>query len=273
MAAMRERTVSISRSLSRDNNGPSGTQPPNDMHEKATARPSFLRRLANRVNPTVPPGSSPASTVSGAATPSTIGAKQKSGLAQRLRTDMIRRIETAPQRVDPMGGIGGLVVGEDGIIGGKGKGREPNGQGVDEKHVVYSNGEEVHQTTSGSSGSQSRTHYDGSGSLGPESRPRRAESDSGSQHDASVAVDGASEPGFGDEDVNGTSLTPRNGPGTLSPRFYSSNLSPRTPVSPAPYTESPREFNHHAGGILRHPEQDQDIEGTTDDDQDDSHLR
>ncbi|KAF8608135.1 TrkH-domain-containing protein [Ceratobasidium sp. AG-I] len=274
MAAMRERTISISRSFSRDN-GPSGPQTSsNDTHEKTAARPSFLRRLANRVHPTVASGSSPTSTVSGVATPSTIGGKRKSGLAQRLRTDMIRRIETAPQRVDPMGGIGGLVVGEDGIIGGKGKARESNEQGGDEKHVQYSNGEGVHQTVSGSSGSQSRTHYDGNGSLVPESRSHRSDSDSGSRHDANGAADGGSEAGFGDDNehhANGTITTLRHGPDTLSPRFYPSNLSPRTPVSPAPYMESPREFGH-TGGILRHPEQDLDTEGTIDGDQDGSHL-
>ncbi|KAG8698916.1 low affinity potassium transporter, partial [Ceratobasidium sp. 423] len=125
IAAMRERTLSISRSLSRGAAEDPMHPSPTDTHGKHS-RPGFLGRLF----PAASPDRSPTSTVSGAATPSSDRAKRKSGLAQRLRPDMIRRTEAEPQRVDPMGGVGGLMVDE---IGGKGKGHEFGGQQYTEK--------------------------------------------------------------------------------------------------------------------------------------------
>ncbi|KAG8730443.1 low affinity potassium transporter, partial [Ceratobasidium sp. 414] len=145
LAAMRERTMSITRSLSRDhNNNPlNGETHP----EKLESRPVLFRRLVARLRPTASPGKSPSSTISGAATPSSSdGAKRKSGLAPRLRTDMIRRIETEPQRVDPMG----LVV-----VGGKGKEREDQAAGKGEQEKIGEAGndssEDVHRVLTRSS--------------------------------------------------------------------------------------------------------------------------
>ncbi|QRV98028.1 potassium/sodium transporter [Ceratobasidium sp. AG-Ba] len=202
IAAMRERTMSITRSFSRDNNNPNGLHDePTKDSEKLGGRPGFFRRLATRFHPTASPGKSPASTVSGAATPSsTDGSKRKNGLAQRLRTDMIRRIETEPQRVDPMG----LVV-----VHGKGKEREPN-----EQEARYESGEDVHQVATGSS----RTRCEGN------------ESPSPPEHD----MDG--EHHF----RNGPIMTPPQlGPGALSP--HSEAMNPNL-ASPPVNAESPMQL-------------------------------
>ncbi|KAG8695833.1 low affinity potassium transporter, partial [Ceratobasidium sp. 394] len=211
MAAVRERTMSITRSLSRDNNNNNLNN--DDVHpEKLEPRPGFFRRFATRLRPTASPGKSPASTVSGAATPSSSdGAKRKSGLAQRLRTDMIRRIETEPQRVDPMG----LVV-----VGGKGKEREGEtaGEGGEGEHerARYS-GEDVHPVTTGSS----RTWYDGA-----ESPPLPEEN-------------GESERAH--RFRNGTIMTPPLlGPETLSPV---SAAFTQAQLGPPQHMESPRQLS------------------------------
>ncbi|KAG9111667.1 low affinity potassium transporter, partial [Ceratobasidium sp. 392] len=227
MAAMRERTMSITRSLSRDNNNNNNS--PQD--EKAQPRPGLFRRLATRLHPTASPGKSPTSTVSGAATPSSSdGTKRKSGgLAQRLRTDMIRRTEAEPQRVDPMG----LVV-----VGGKGKEREVVTEGGGEEEARYDSGEDVHPVRTGSS-----TRYGGG-----ETPPPPAEDGDGDEHAQRFR--------------NGTIMTPPQfGTETLSP--WSGAFTAAT-LSPPQHTESPRQLSDNGSAEMQFPETGKDDEPADD---------
>ncbi|KAJ1305946.1 hypothetical protein OPQ81_010663 [Rhizoctonia solani] len=248
IAAMRQRTLSISRSLSRDHRAPTGGPmhtPPADTHGKHYSRPGFLRGLANRVFPAASPDKSPNSTVSGAATPSSDRVKRKAGLAQRLRPDMIRRTEAEPQRVDPMGGIGGLMVDD---IGGKGKGREFNDQQYTEKADQFHNGGEVHHIATDSSGSQTR--YDGASS------PNASLHRTNSLRSAEVDDDGQTL-AVPSRHSNGTIPTPHR------PEYYgapqSSNLSPPGEFNSAPLMESPRAIDEQ-GGILLRSDIDRDVD-------------
>lgn len=192
--------------------------------------------------------------MSGAATPSSNVTKRKAGLAQRLRTDMIRRIETAPQRVNPMGGIGGVVVSDD---GGKGKGREhePDGHHYEEKH----DGGEVYQVATGSSGS--RTRYGSNNSPNHESQPLPATPGARTDLDAFDDMSGDVS-----RSMNGTISTPtRPGYDVPPPQMI---LSPPTADGfySAPSVESPRPMSDTGSGILRRTETYNDGDTVTDED-------
>ncbi|CAE7230532.1 unnamed protein product [Rhizoctonia solani] len=237
IAAMRERTLSVSRSLSRDQRGQTEEPMPTDIHGKPYSRPGFLKRSLNRVFPTASPEKSPTSTVSGAATPSSDRGRRKNGLA-RLRPDMIRRTEAEPQRVDPMGGVGGLMVDD---VGGQGKGRAYDGQQVMEKVDQFHNGGEVHHVVTGSSGS--RTRYDSASSPNPSLQR------TGSIRSEGIADDNTSTGQtlvLPSRHSNGTIPTPHRPEYDVAPP---SNLSPPD-ESNAPFMESPRGIDDQ-NGILR----------------------
>jgi hypothetical protein len=241
IAAMRQRTMSISRSLSRDPQGPSEYPSPTDIHGKHYSRPGLFTRLANWAFPAATPGKSPTSTVSGAATPSSDRTKRKTGLAQRLRTDMIRRTEAEPQLVDPMGGI----------VGGKGKGRDLGRQQLLEKDNQFLNGGEVQHIATGSSGSQTR--YDGAGSIHRTNSLRSTDTERVVDDDASLAQTLA----MPSRHSNGTIPTPHRPDYGVTP--HPANLSP--PVTDelhlGPLMESPGRIDDQ-GGILLHPDTDRD---------------
>jgi hypothetical protein len=174
---------------------------------------------------------------------------------------MIRRIETAPQRVNPMGGVGGVVVDED---GGKGKGREQDADArhYGEKEGQYDHGEEVHQIATGSSGSGSRTRYDGNSLSDPESQarldtPRTRMDVDDTSNDTSNNLT---------RSRNGTISTPTRPGYDVGPP--SANLSPPVPtgLNPPPFMESPGEMSDDGSGILRRIETDKDGDTFTDED-------
>ncbi|CAE6454324.1 unnamed protein product [Rhizoctonia solani] len=259
IAAMRERTMSISRSFSRDHQAPAEDLSPTDKHY---SRPGLLKRVANRAFPTASPGKSPTSTVSGAATPSSDRPKRKNGLAQRLRTDMIRRTEAEPQRVDPMGGIV-----DD--IGGKGKGREFGGRQFLEGGDQFHNGGEVHHIATTSSGSQTR--YDGTSSpnasLHRTNSLRSAEAERMVDDDTSLAQTLAAP----SRHSNGTIPTPHRPEYDVAP--HPVNLSP--PVTDelhlGPLVESPGPVGDQ-GGILLRSNTDKDMDVIEDDSEALDHL-
>ncbi|KAF8740254.1 TrkH protein, partial [Rhizoctonia solani] len=254
IAAMRERTMSISRSLSRDHQAQVGGASPTDIHGKHYSRPGLLGRFANWAFPAASPGKSPSSTMSGAATPSSDRTKRKTGLAQRLRTDMIRRTEAEPQRVDPMGGIGGLMVDD---IGGKGKARELSGQQFPEKGDQFNHGGEVHHVITGSSGSQTR--YGGDNSSNPSlhrtNSLRSTEAERIADDDTSLAQTLA----MPSRHSNGTIPTPHRPEYDMAPN--PANLSP--PVTDelhlGPLMESPSHIDDR-DGILLHPDADRNMD-------------
>ncbi|ELU39184.1 potassium ion transporter (Trk1), putative [Rhizoctonia solani AG-1 IA] len=254
IAAMRERTMSISRSLSRDHQAQAGGASPTDIHGKHYSRPGLLGRFANWAFPAASPGKSPSSTMSGAATPSSDRTKRKTGLAQRLRTDMIRRTEAEPQRVDPMGGIGGLMVDD---IGGKGKARELSGQQFPEKGDQFNHGGEVHHVITGSSGSQTR--YGGDNSSNPSlhrtNSLRSTEAERMADDDTSLAQTLA----MPSRHSNGTIPTPHRPEYDMAPN--PANLSP--PVTDelhlGPLMGSPSHIDDR-DGILLHPDADRNMD-------------
>ncbi|KDN40138.1 hypothetical protein RSAG8_08338, partial [Rhizoctonia solani AG-8 WAC10335] len=263
IAAMRQRTLSISRSLSRDQRGPAeDPRDPSstDIHGKHYSKPGVLRRLMNRIFPTASPDRSPTSTMSGAATPSSDKARRKNGLAQRLRPDMIRRTEAEPQRVDPMGGVGGVMVDD---AGGKGKGREFGGRHYTEKvdQCLLYNGGEVHHVVTGTGSSGSRTRYDGTSSPNPSlQRTNSARSTEVADDNTSTGQTLA----LPSRHSNGTIPTPHRPEYDVAP--YSSNLSPPVPdgLNSAPLMESPGEIDDH-NGILLHTDTDRDLDTIEDD--------
>lgn len=248
IAAMRARTLSISRSLSRDQRGPAEDSThlsPTDFHGKQHSRPGILKRLVNRIFPTASPDKSPTSTVSGAATPSSDRARRKNGLAQRLRPDMIRRTEAEPQRVNPMGGVGGVMVDD---IEAKGKGREFGGQHYAEKVDQFHNGGEVHHFATASSGS--RTRYDSASSPNPSLQRshsiRSTEADGLVDDNTSTGQTLVVPPS---RHSNGTIPTPHRPEYDIT--SHSSNLSPPDGLTSTPLMESPRGIDDQNGILLR----------------------
>ncbi|KAF8756681.1 TrkH protein [Rhizoctonia solani] len=237
IAAMRERTMSISRSLSRDHQAQVGGASPTDIHGKHCSRPGLLGRFANWAFPAASPGKSPSSTMSGAATPSSDRTKRKTGLAQRLRTDMIRRTEAEPQR--------------------KGKGRELSGQQFPEKGDQFNHGGEVHHVITGSSGSQTR--YGGDNSSNPSlhrtNSLRSTEAERIADDDTSLAQTLA----MPSRHSNGTIPTPHRPEYDMAPN--PANLSP--PVTDelhlGPLMESPSHIDDR-DGILLHPDADRNMD-------------
>ncbi|CAE6533332.1 unnamed protein product [Rhizoctonia solani] len=267
IAAMRERTLSISRSLSRDQRGQAGDsmQPsPTDIHGKQYSRPGILKRLMNRILPTTSPDKSPTSTVSGAATPSSDRARRKSGLAQRLRPDMIRRTEAEPQRVNPMGGVGGVMVDD---FGGKGKGRESGGQHYTEKFDQFRNDGEVNHFATASSGS--RTRYDSASSPNPSLQRTNSVRSSEAEGLADDNTSTGQTLVVPSRHSNGTIPTPHRPEYDIAP--HSSNLSPPDELTAAPLMESPQGIDDQSGILLR-SDTDRDLDTIEDDSEALDHL-